>query len=78
VVKIQLKDNCWTCLGLKQDCVACNGSGEIITWITLEELTEQIEAIQIRKKEREMFFAPIEAPEEFNLKDLDMPPNVNI
>ena len=78
MIKIQLKDNCWICLGLKQDCTTCDGSGEVITWIPLEELAEQLEMIQKHKEEREKFFAPTEAPKDFNLEDFNIPPNNNI
>jgi len=78
MLKIQLKDNCWLCLGLQQDCVTCDGSGEIITWVPLEELAERIEEIQKRKEEKEKFFAPTEALKKLDVKDLEVPPNINI
>jgi len=79
MLKVQLKDHCWLCLGLPgQNCVTCDGSGEVITWITLEELTEQIEEIQKRKRGREIFLAPTETPTSFNIENLEIPPNLNI
>jgi len=78
MIKIQLKDNCWLCLGLQQDCATCNGSGEVLTWITLDELTEQIFEIQKRNEEREKFPNLIETSTPFNMEDLEMPPNINI
>jgi len=78
VLKIQLKDNCWLCLGLQQDCPTCNGSGEVITWITLEELVNQIEEIQRHREQREQFLAPMETSTLPIIENLEMPPNLNI
>lgn len=78
MIQVQLKDNCWLCLGLQPDCVTCDGTGEVITWVALEDLVDQIESIQKRKKEREEWFAPTEPPKEFKIDDLEMPPNINI
>ena len=78
MLSIQLKDNCWLCLGLQQNCATCDGSGEIVTWITLDELVEQIEVIQKRKEEQEQFLATTDAYVSFNVENLEIPPNVNI
>ena len=78
MLSVQLKDNCWLCLGLEHDCAACGGSGEIVTWVTLDELVEQIEVIQKRKEEQEQFLATTDTYVSFNVENLDIPPNVNI
>ena len=78
MLRIQLKDNCWLCLGLQQDCATCGGSGEVITWITLEELVQQIYEIQKRNEEREKFPNPIQTSTSFDIENLEMPPNINI
>ena len=78
MINVQLKDNCWLCLGLQPDCVTCDGTGEVTTWVQLDDLVDQIEGIQKRKKEREEFFAPMEPPTDFRMEDLDIPPNLNI
>jgi len=78
MLKVQLKDNCWLCLGLKQDCPTCNGSGEVITWITLEELVDHIDEIQRHREQREQFLAPTDSSTSFNIENLEIPPNLNI
>ena len=78
MLRIQLKDNCWLCFGLQQDCTTCGGSGEIMAWVTLDELVEQIEEIQKCKEEREQFLAATNIPVSFNVENLEIPPNVNI
>ena len=52
--EVQLRDKCWTCLGIDLGCNICNGSGIVYAWIELEELAERIIGIQERKKELEI------------------------
>ena len=77
--EVQLRDKCWTCLGIDLGCNICNGSGIVYAWIELEELAERIIGIQERKKELEItpIIPELEDDNEI-IEDLYIPPNVNI
>lgn len=40
---ILIRDMCWDCFGLEMACSICNDTGMIEKWISLSQLTEEIE-----------------------------------
>ena len=79
MLQIQVKDNCYLCLKLDPDCAYCNGTGEVLSWVTLESLTEMITAQQTATTERDTMPETVEINNKFpDISDLEIKPNTNI
>ena len=78
MIQIQVKDNCYLCLHLDPDCAYCNGTGEVTTWITLDDLTAMISDNQERIR---IHNEPPSTDQTFKMtdaEDLEIKPNPNI
>jgi len=81
MIKVQLQDDCFICLGHDSNCESCKGLGEIYTWISIEELSNMMAEIQLQKIERYKFPSTEENifQNPFSTdNDLDITPNPNI
>tara|TARA_R100001132_G_C3193017_1_gene43993 strand:+ start:249 stop:488 length:240 start_codon:yes stop_codon:yes gene_type:complete len=79
MLQIQVKDNCYLCLKLDTECAYCNGTGEVLSWVTLEALTEMITMQQNITIERNTIQESIYTENKFpNISDLEINPNPNI
>jgi len=76
---VQIKDNCWTCLGMNSECEICQGTGEIINWITFDELLDKLLELKKEKDDQEQDFDNYIAPDQIdNSMNIDILPNPNI
>jgi len=78
MIQIQVKDNCYLCLQLDPDCAYCNGTGEVITWITLEDLTAMISFNQERIRIHNDSTPTDQTFKMTDIEDLEIKPNPNI
>ena len=75
---VQIKDNCWTCLGLNSNCEVCGGTKEVITWITLEDLLAKL--LELKEVNDNRNIQPESQQTSFfeSMNSMERPPNPNI
>ena len=75
---VQIKDNCWTCLGMNPKCEICQGTGEVISWITFEELL--IKLLELKELNDDRNKQPESQQTSFfeSMNSMERPPNPNI
>ena len=79
---VQIKDKCWTCLGMNPKCEICQGTGEVINWITFDELLDRLLELKQEKDDREQdltnsYIAPDQTDIPIDI-DINILPNPNI
>jgi len=77
---IQIKDNCWTCLGMNIKCEICDGTSEVVTWITLEDLLGRLLELKESNDNRANPIVSDLNQESFfeSMKSMEPKPNPNI
>ena len=71
-MEVLIRNKCWDCFGLEATCTICNDTGLVERWISITELSLEIEK-----------FTPITLPEDGTItitppEYIEIPPNINI
>ena len=75
-MEVLIRNLCWNCYGTGDICEECNNTGKVEKWISVTELTNEIEVWK-RSLEWENPTFNTQLPL-MNLDNFELPPNINI